>query len=98
MEKEDLNIVCPNCPKIAQKLPKNTTILNQYQKQKKFKFNINSLILIKYKMNFKIKLTTAMIVLLLLAQFTAAEDWQMFGHDLEHTGETSDVIENPENL
>jgi outer membrane protein assembly factor BamB len=27
-----------------------------------------------------------------------AEDWVMFHHDLEHTGKTADVIENPENL
>jgi len=33
--------------------------------------------------------------LLLFAQFTGAEDWTMFRYDLGHTGETSDVIENP---
>ncbi|PKP57657.1 MAG: hypothetical protein CVT88_08575 [Candidatus Altiarchaeales archaeon HGW-Altiarchaeales-1] len=31
-------------------------------------------------------------------KISVAGDWEMFGHDLEHTGETSDVIKNPENL
>ncbi len=28
----------------------------------------------------------------------SGSDWEMRGHDLEHTGETSDVIKNPKNL
>ena len=35
---------------------------------------------------------------IMLLQFAAAEDWLMFRHDLEHIGETSDVIENPGDL
>ncbi len=38
------------------------------------------------------------ICLILLLPISAAEDWPMFRHDLEHTGETSDVIQNPENM
>jgi len=41
---------------------------------------------------------TVGVVLILLSQISVAEDWPMFRHDLEHTGETSDVIENPEDL
>jgi len=38
------------------------------------------------------------IALIIISQLATAEDWPMFQHDLEHTGETSDVIENPEDL
>ena len=48
-------------------------------------------------MKFIFKLSLVALVLLLLAQFAGAEDWTMFRHDLEHTGETVDVIE-PNNL
>ena len=27
-----------------------------------------------------------------------SSNWEMFGHDLEHTGETSDIIKNPKEL
>jgi len=40
----------------------------------------------------------AVLICFVLAQDPAAEDWHMFMHDLMHTGETSDVIENPEYL
>jgi hypothetical protein len=46
-------------------------------------------------MKFIFKLSTVALVLLLPAQFTGAEDWTRFHQDLGHTGETSDVIENP---
>ncbi|ODS36023.1 hypothetical protein BEH94_01810 [Candidatus Altiarchaeales archaeon WOR_SM1_SCG] len=46
-------------------------------------------------MKFIFKLFLVAIVLLLLSQFVQAEDWLMSQHDSEHTGETSDVIENP---
>jgi len=29
---------------------------------------------------------------MLVSQISTGEDWHMFRHDLEHTGETSDVI------
>jgi len=38
------------------------------------------------------------VCFILLLSISAAEDWQMFRHDLEHSGRTSDVIENPGNL
>ena len=38
------------------------------------------------------------IIVMLVSQSSVAEDWPMFRHDLEHSGETSDVIENPEDL
>ncbi len=38
------------------------------------------------------------ICLILLLPISAAEDWPMFRHDSGHTGETSDVIKNPEDL
>jgi len=49
-------------------------------------------------MKFIFKLPTVALVLLLLSQFVQAEDWLMSQHDLEHTGETSDVIENPKKI
>jgi len=47
--------------------------------------------------NFKI-ITGILIIFSLIIGGVNAADWAMFHHDLEHTGETSDVIQNPENL
>lgn len=52
---------------------------------------------IKLKLNLG-KILVILIVGFVFAGTVGAEDWAMFQHDLEHTGETSDVIENPEDL
>ena len=58
--------------------------------------------IIKIKKKMKINLSSlsflVFITFILASQFISAEDWPMFHHDSEHTGETSDVIEHPENL
>ena len=46
----------------------------------------------------KMKKLFAVIILILISQISVAEDWPMFHYDSKHTGETSDIIENPENL
>jgi len=46
---------------------------------------------IKLKLNLW-KILIALIVGFVFAGIAGAEDWQMFMHDSEHTGETSDVI------
>ncbi|ODS36638.1 hypothetical protein BEH94_11650 [Candidatus Altiarchaeales archaeon WOR_SM1_SCG] len=51
----------------------------------------------KIKLNVEKILITVMICFIFIG-FAGAEDWPMFMHDLERTGETSDVIENPEDL
>ena len=44
------------------------------------------------------KILIALMMCSVFFGIVGAEDWPMFRHDLEHTGETSDVIENPEDL
>ena len=51
----------------------------------------------------KIKLIWKMSIIAIFVCFVfigiaGAENWPMFMHDPEHTGETSDTIKNPENL
>ena len=52
---------------------------------------------IKLKLNLE-KILVVLIVGFVFAGTGGAEDWPMFMHDLEHTGETSDVIKIPQNL
>ena len=52
---------------------------------------------IKLKLNLE-KILVVLIVGFVFAGTAGAEDWPMFMHDLEHSGETSDVIENPDDL
>jgi hypothetical protein len=47
------------------------------------------------KIKLKLKLEKILVVLIVsfvFAGIAGAEDWQMFMHDSEHTGETSDMI------
>ena len=39
------------------------------------------------------KFAEVILVLIVILQTSSEEDWPVFRHDLEHTGETSDVIE-----
>jgi len=44
------------------------------------------------------KILVAQIIFLIFIGLTSADDWPMFMYDLERSGESSDVIENPEDL
>ena len=44
------------------------------------------------------RILIAVAICFCLIGIAGAEDWLMFHHDLQHTGETTDVIKNPENL
>ncbi len=53
------------------------------------------------KSNIRLNIKSIFVIIIILPYFTgivAAEDWPMFQHDPEHTGQTQDVINNPEDF